>query len=360
MATFEIEQPLRLVSRSRDDRWLGGVCAGLGRARGIHPAWIRAAFFLGALIGGIGALVYLACWLIIPQEGEAPGEGSSSWLVGLAKACATCLGLATLAVLAATATLFGLGWIAVALAAATLVAVLTAWPRLGPAWALLPIAGIALPSVAVAAAGVELATNAGHVTVAPRALAPGGVATFRAGLGTLLVDLRHTSLPATGTLNVRVQGGVRRTIVALPSDRCMQVELTYSVRPFWSEVASLVAGHLPATGVVVFGEYLPGRSGNRRLTSPVPGPVLKLHLTSAGGSLYVRDYPDTVDPDVEPGWPGYAVHPEPPPNVRGLSKRGARIEVRAWRVRHAAEVRAQRLVSQAIPGPCAFAGVPLG
>ncbi len=29
MATFRIEQPPMLMSRSRDGRWLGGVCPGL-------------------------------------------------------------------------------------------------------------------------------------------------------------------------------------------------------------------------------------------------------------------------------------------------------------------------------------------
>jgi phage shock protein PspC (stress-responsive transcriptional regulator) len=360
MATFQIEQPLSLVSRSRGDRWLGGVCAGLGRARGIHPAWIRGAFVIGGLIAGVGLLVYLACWLIIPVEGEEPGERSSAWLVTLAKASAACLGLAMLAVLAATATLFGFGWIAVALAAATLLAGLVAWPRLGPAWALLPLAGIALPATAVAIGGVQFAANAGHVTVAPRALAPGGVATFRAGLGTFLVDLRRTELPATGTLDVRVQAGVRRTIVALPHDRCVHVELAYAVRPFWSEVASVVAGRAPAAGVVVFGTYLPERSGERNLSSPTPGPVLRLHLTSAGGSVYVRDYPATVDPDYAPNWPGYPVAPEPRPNLRGLSKRKAGSELHAWRVRRAAEVRSQRFVTRNIPGPCATAAGPAG
>lgn len=360
MATFQIEHPIPLVSRSRDGRWLGGVCAGLARARGLHPAWIRAGFVLGGLFGGAGVLAYLACWLIIPQEGEEPGAGSSGWLVGLAKTCATCLGLVTLAVLAATATLFGFGWIAVAFAGATLLAVLVSWPRLGPAWALLPLAGVALPAAAVAASGVEFATNAGQVSIAPRALAPGGVATFRAGLGTLLVDLRHTQLPAAGTVNVQVQGGVRRTIVALPHDRCVQVELTYSVQPFWSQVASLVADRSPSPGVVVFGDYLPGRSGTRRLTTPAPAPVLKLHLTSAGGSLYLRDYPDTVDPDDAPNWPGYPVFPEPRPAVRGLSKRHARDVLRSWRTRHAAEVRSQEFVALNMHGPCAATAVPNG
>jgi phage shock protein PspC (stress-responsive transcriptional regulator) len=360
MATFQIEQPFRLVSRSREGRWLGGVCAGLGQARGIHPAWIRGAFAIGALIGGVGVLAYLACWLIIPVEGEAAGEQSSGWLVALAKACATCLGLAALAVLAATATLFGFAWVAVALAAAILVAVLVAWPRVGPAWALLPLAGIALSAAAVAAGGIQFATDTGQVTVAPKTLAPGGVATFRAGLGTLLVDLRHTELPASGTLNVRVQGGVRRTIVALPRDRCVHLRLTYSIHPFWSQVASLVAGHGPASGVVVFGDYLPGRSGTASETSPVPGPVLNLHLSSAGGSLYVRDYPDTIDPDGSPYWPGFPVAPEPRPALHGLSKGQARYELRAWRTRHAAEVREHQFVALNMPSPCATPTVPTG
>jgi phage shock protein PspC (stress-responsive transcriptional regulator) len=353
MATFRIEQPLRLVSRSRDGRWLAGVCAGVGRARGIPPAWIRTGFVIAGLVGGIGVLVYLPCWLIIPLEGETASERSSGWLVALAKACATCLGVATLAVLAASATLFGFGWVAVALAAATLVAVLVAWPRLGPAWALLPLAGIALPAVAVAAGGVEFAADAGHVTVAPRALAPGGVATFRAGLGTFLVDLRHTDLPAAGALNVRVQAGVRRTIVALPRGRCVHLRLTYSIRPFWSQVASIVAGHGPSSGMVAFGDYLPGGSGKAYESSPAPGPVLNLHLSSAGGSVYVRDYPNSVDPDEAPNWPGFPVVPEPRPNVHGLSKGQAGHELRSWRTRHAAEVREHEFVATNMPGPCA-------
>jgi hypothetical protein len=186
------------------------------------------------------------------------------------------------------------------------------------------------------------------------------VATFRAGLGTLLVDLRRTELPVAGTLNVRVQGGVRRTIVALPHDRCVHVELTYSIHPFWSQVASVVAGRSPSQDVVVFGTYLSGRSGQRALSSPTPGPVLKLHMSSAGGSLYVRDYPDDLYPDDVPNWPGYPVVPEARPNLRHLSKRLARYELHAWRVRHAAEVRSQHFVAQNIAGPCAIRSGPTG
>jgi len=121
-----------------------------------------------------------------------------------------------------------------------------------------------------------------------------------------------------------------------------------------------VAGHGPASGVVAFGDYLLGRSGKAGESSPVRGPVLKLHLSSAGGSLYVRDYPDTVDPNVAPDWPGFPVSPEPRPNVRGLSKQQARYELRSWRTRHAAEVREHNFVAVNTPGPCARPAVPSG
>ncbi len=118
-------------------------------------------------------------------------------------------------------------------------------------------------------------------------------------------------------------------------------------------MASLVAGRPEAPGVVLFGDYLPGRSGARRLTTALVGPTLKLDFTSAGGSLYVRDYPDGVDPDASPNWPGYPVIPEARPSVRGLPRPVARSELRAWQVRHAAEVSSEQLVEFNVSGPCA-------
>ena len=45
------------LRRSRSDKWLGGVCAGLGAVRGIE-AWIwRLMFVLLLMFGGVGVLV---------------------------------------------------------------------------------------------------------------------------------------------------------------------------------------------------------------------------------------------------------------------------------------------------------------
>jgi phage shock protein PspC (stress-responsive transcriptional regulator) len=59
----------RRLYRAADRRWLGGVCAGLGRYFGLSPMIYRVAFAALALAGGTGVLLYLAAWLVIPDEG---------------------------------------------------------------------------------------------------------------------------------------------------------------------------------------------------------------------------------------------------------------------------------------------------
>jgi len=55
--------------RSRDDRIVGGVCAGLGEYLGVDPTAIRLLFVLGTFFGvGSLLLIYLAMLLIIPEE----------------------------------------------------------------------------------------------------------------------------------------------------------------------------------------------------------------------------------------------------------------------------------------------------
>jgi len=54
--------------RSRTDRWLGGVCGGLGRATGV-ASWVwRLLFALLFIFAGAGLLVYLLLWLFVPSD----------------------------------------------------------------------------------------------------------------------------------------------------------------------------------------------------------------------------------------------------------------------------------------------------
>lgn len=74
--TETITEPRRLT-RPREDRWLGGVSAGLGAYFDLSPTIYRIAFVALALAGGTGVLLYVAAWLVIPEEGAVDSIASA-------------------------------------------------------------------------------------------------------------------------------------------------------------------------------------------------------------------------------------------------------------------------------------------
>jgi phage shock protein PspC (stress-responsive transcriptional regulator) len=61
------EQATRRLVRRVDRRWVAGVAGGLADATGTDPIWWRVAFALLAAVGGLGVLIYLLLWWIIPR-----------------------------------------------------------------------------------------------------------------------------------------------------------------------------------------------------------------------------------------------------------------------------------------------------
>ena len=59
----------RTLTRRRDDRMLAGVAAGIAGYVGVDALLIRIAFAVLAIVGGVGIPLYVACWLLIPDEG---------------------------------------------------------------------------------------------------------------------------------------------------------------------------------------------------------------------------------------------------------------------------------------------------
>jgi signal transduction histidine kinase len=59
--------PLR---RTRQDRMVGGVAAGLAERRGWDVTVVRIVFVLAALASGFGAAAYVLAWLLLPMAGE--------------------------------------------------------------------------------------------------------------------------------------------------------------------------------------------------------------------------------------------------------------------------------------------------
>lgn len=55
--------------RSQTDSMIGGVCGGLGAYLGIDATFVRLFFVLLAMAGnGIGVLIYLLLWIILPLD----------------------------------------------------------------------------------------------------------------------------------------------------------------------------------------------------------------------------------------------------------------------------------------------------
>jgi phage shock protein C len=56
--------------RSRKGQMIAGVCAGLAEHFGVDVNLVRLAFAVFTIIFGAGVLIYLAAWIILPEEGE--------------------------------------------------------------------------------------------------------------------------------------------------------------------------------------------------------------------------------------------------------------------------------------------------
>jgi phage shock protein PspC (stress-responsive transcriptional regulator) len=172
-------EPRRLF-RARDGRWLGGVCTGLGRYFELNPMIYRVGFVALALAGGTGILLYVAAWLVIPDEGVEDSIAADAikshrerpWLVigvGLL-AFAAILGLSSARVWPSPGNL----WVAAALGGAAIV-----WWQVGR-------------NSAPAAARVATVATPGESPPRVRrpSLGPVALGTLIAGLGVVgLVDL---------------------------------------------------------------------------------------------------------------------------------------------------------------------------
>ncbi|HEY7674019.1 MAG TPA: PspC domain-containing protein [Burkholderiales bacterium] len=66
------ERRMARLHLSNSDRKIAGVCGGLGEWLEIDPVIFRVAFVLLALVCGLGILVYLLLWMLIPRASGQP------------------------------------------------------------------------------------------------------------------------------------------------------------------------------------------------------------------------------------------------------------------------------------------------
>ena len=63
------------MQRSRTEKMLGGVCGGLAAYFSIDPTLVRVLWVAMTLIVGIGILLYIILWLVMPLEPPAQPLG---------------------------------------------------------------------------------------------------------------------------------------------------------------------------------------------------------------------------------------------------------------------------------------------
>jgi phage shock protein PspC (stress-responsive transcriptional regulator) len=271
--------PRRLL-RSRDDRVIGGVAGGLGKYFNVDPVFFRVGLVALAVLGGLGAFLYLAALLFVPSEDAAGGEPPrrSRALTIAAAVVAVLLGVAILAdggwgvggffgplgfllllgaavwwlvwgrpagredsgratltriavvllVIIGSAVLFvGSAWAAAAgggVAMAILVIALGALLGLaafrgGARWLIVPALAIAVGVGLVVAADVDLKGGYGERVYAPASLAELRE-DYDLGAGRLELDLRGVKFPA-GAHDLKVDVGLGEAVLVVPRDVCV-------------------------------------------------------------------------------------------------------------------------------------------
>jgi phage shock protein C len=66
----------RRLTRDEQHKVIGGVAAGFGRYLDVDPVLVRLAFVLLAFMNGLGLLIYLAAWVLMPKaQPELAAEG---------------------------------------------------------------------------------------------------------------------------------------------------------------------------------------------------------------------------------------------------------------------------------------------
>lgn len=67
----------RKLTRSRDDKWIAGICGGIAEHTGIDATLIRIILVIATILGaGSLIVIYVICWVIIPKTPQVQRPGA--------------------------------------------------------------------------------------------------------------------------------------------------------------------------------------------------------------------------------------------------------------------------------------------
>ena len=226
------------LRRDMEHRLLGGVAAGLARYLDIDVVIVRVVFAVLTVLGGSGALIYVAAWLLVPADDEEETL-AQSWVrhrTPRRSLVAIVLGV-VIAIIAISDLVSGGPWwphpvggVGLTFGAVALVLAVALVAGSGPRgvgsrlrWFLLmfllAIVAVAVVAAATvfsieAASGVPLRGGIGNTQVHPTST--GQLQhTYRLAIGNLEVDMSAVAFPA-GTTRVTATVGVGRVLVEVP------------------------------------------------------------------------------------------------------------------------------------------------
>jgi phage shock protein PspC (stress-responsive transcriptional regulator) len=80
--TPSVSSPPRRFLRSRRDRFLGGVCGGLGDYFAIDPVLFRIGSIVLGVVGGFSLVAYPILWIFVPRDdGTGNPEPLAVWRI---------------------------------------------------------------------------------------------------------------------------------------------------------------------------------------------------------------------------------------------------------------------------------------
>jgi len=224
---------VKRLERSSDDKWIAGVCGGLGRYFDLNPAVFRLGLVVLTLLGGAGILVYLAAVLVVPAENKPSiaadvlaERRDHPWpLVALGLAG---VAIAVLLARASTWPTIGAGWIVILIAG-----LIVLWmsrrerKRRGIVVAAFALTGLVVAAIATATVvafawfNVSLNDGTGNRVYSPTTVSAVKPA-YTLGVGDLRIDLSHVSL--TTPLHVKARLGIGELKVIVPRSASVVVD----------------------------------------------------------------------------------------------------------------------------------------